>query len=170
MLELARQLKKSNLKRTTLICFFAAEEKGLVGSEHLAKRLKDKEVNVSLMLNFEMLGVPMNRPYSMFLTGYEKSNLADKINEVAKESLVGKLDEAEQMKLFMRSDNYPFYREFNIPSQTFSSSDFINFDYYHHVKDEVQLMDIEFMTSITNKLIPVVKKLINLPAGEIRLK
>ena len=170
LLELARILKQKKLKRTTLICFFAAEEKGLIGSEHLVKRLKDDKVNVVLMLNFEMLGVPMNRSYSMYLTGYEKSNLADKINEIAKEKLVGKLDEAEKMGLFMRSDNYPFYKEFNIPSQTFSSFDFINFNYYHHVKDEVYLMDIEFMTSLTNKLLPVVKKMINFPPGEIRLK
>ncbi len=170
LLELARNLNEAKLKRTTLICFFAAEEKGLIGSKHLAKRLMIEKANVTLMLNFEMLGLPMKQDFLMFLTGYDRSNLGEKINEIAKENLVGRLPIAEKLNLFARSDNYSFYEEFSIPSQTFSTSDEPNLKYYHHVKDEAHLLDIGFMTSLTNKLIPVVKKLINLPAGEIRLK
>ncbi|WP_413511383.1 M20/M25/M40 family metallo-hydrolase [Myroides odoratus] len=170
LLELARNLTKKEMKRTVLICFFTAEELGLLGSKHLANRLKQEEANVVLMLNFEMLGVPMKREYVTFLTGYDQSNLATKINEIAGENLAGRFEDAEKMQLFMRSDNYPFYSAFKIPSQTFSSSDFDNFKYYHHVKDEAHLMDIPFMTALTNKFVPVVEKLINLPSGEIRLK
>lgn len=170
LLELARNLAKKDMKRTVLVCFFTAEELGLLGSEHLANRLKQDEANVVLMLNFEMLGVPMTREYTTFITGYDQSNLADKINEIAGENLAGRFEEAEKMKLFMRSDNYPFYVAYKIPSQTFSSSDFENFKYYHHVKDEAHLMDVPFMTELTRKFVPVVEKLINLPSGEIRLK
>ena len=170
LLELARNLSKKDLKRTVLVCFFTAEEKGLLGSEHLANRLKKEEAQVVLMLNFEMLGVPMQRDYTTFITGYDKSNLAEKINTLAGENLAGRFEDAETMQLFMRSDNYPFYLAYKIPSQTFSSSDFENFKYYHHVKDEAQLMDIQFMTALTKKFIPVVEKLVNLPTGEIRMK
>jgi len=170
LLELARNLAKKEMKRTVLVCFFTAEELGLLGSKHLAHRLKQEEANVVLMLNFEMLGVSMKREYVTFITGYDQSNLATKINEIAGENLAGRFEDAEKMQLFMRSDNYPFYSVFNIPSQTFSSSDFDNFVYYHHVKDEADLMDVPFMTALTNKFVPVVEKLINLPSGEIRLK
>ncbi len=170
LLELARNLAKKEVKRTVLVCFFTAEELGLFGSEHLASRLKKEDANVVLMLNFEMLGVPMTREYTTFITGYDQSNLADKINEIAGENLAGRFEEAEKMQLFMRSDNYPFYLAYKIPSQTFSSSDFENFTYYHHVKDEAHLMDVPFMTELTTKFVPVVEKLINLPSGEIRLK
>ncbi|QQU03867.1 M20/M25/M40 family metallo-hydrolase [Myroides odoratus] len=170
VLELARNLAKKEMKRTVLVCFFTAEELGLLGSTHLANRLKEEEVNVVMMLNFEMLGVPMQREYTTFITGYDQSNLATKINEIAGENLAGRFEDAEAMQLFKRSDNYPFYSAFTIPSQTFSSSDFENFKYYHHVKDEAHLMDVPFMTELTKKFIPVVEKLINLPSGEIRLK
>ncbi|WHT37938.1 M20/M25/M40 family metallo-hydrolase [Myroides sp. mNGS23_01] len=170
VLELARNLAKKKMKRTVLVCFFTAEELGLLGSTHLANRLKEEEANVVMMLNFEMLGVPMKREYTTFITGYDQSNLAVKINEIAGENLAGRFEDAEKMQLFKRSDNYPFYLAFNIPSQTFSSSDFENFIYYHHVKDEAHLMDVPFMTELTEKFIPVVEKLINLPSGEIRLK
>lgn len=170
VLELARNLAKKEMKRTVLVCFFTAEELGLLGSTHLANRLKEEEVNVVMMLNFEMLGVPMQREYTTFITGYDQSNLATKINEIAGEDLAGRFEDAEAMQLFKRSDNYPFYSAFTIPSQTFSSSDFENFKYYHHVKDEAHLMDVPFMTELTKKFIPVVEKLINLPSGEIRLK
>lgn len=170
VLELARNLAKKEMKRTVLVCFFTAEELGLLGSTHLANRLKEEEANVVMMLNFEMLGVPMTREYTTFITGYDQSNLATKINEIAGENLAGRFEDAEAMQLFKRSDNYPFYSAFTIPSQTFSSSDFENFKYYHHVKDEAHLMDVPFMTELTKKFIPVVEKLINLPSGEIRLK
>ncbi|MBB1138623.1 M28 family metallopeptidase [Myroides sp. WP-1] len=170
LLELARNLSQKDLKRTVVVCFFTAEELGLLGSEHLAKRLKNENANVVLMLNFEMLGVPMKREYTTFITGYDQSNLAEKINALAGEPLAGRFEDAEKMKLFMRSDNYPFYQAYKIPSQTFSSSDFENFIYYHHVKDEAHLMDVPFMTELTKKFVPVVEKLINLPSGEIRLK
>lgn len=170
LLELARNLAQKDVKRTVVVCFFTGEELGLLGSKHLANRLKEEEAKVVLMLNFEMLGVPMQRDYVTFITGYDQSNLAAKINEIAGENLAGRFEEAEAMQLFMRSDNYPFYLAYKIPSQTFSSSDFENFKYYHHVKDEAHLMDVTFMTELTKKFVPVVEKLINLPSGEIRLK
>lgn len=170
MLELARNLKQVNNKRTILVAFFTGEEKGLWGSKHLAERLKDHDVNVVSMLNFEMLGLAMNRDYMTYLTGYDESNLAEIINGLAGEPLVGKLAKAEEYQLFKRSDNYPFYMAYKIPSQSFSSFDFENYEYYHHVKDEAQFMDLDFMTTFTNKLIPVVCKIANLPSGEIRLK
>ncbi|WP_410878973.1 M28 family metallopeptidase [Myroides sp. DW712] len=170
LLELARNLAQKDVKRTVVVCFFTAEELGLFGSKHLATRLKEEKANVVLMLNFEMLGVPMQRAYTTFITGYDQSNLATKINEIAGENLTGRFEEAESMQLFKRSDNYPFYLAYKIPSQTFSSSDFENFKYYHHVKDEAHLMDVTFMTELTKKFVPVVEKLINLPSGEIRLK
>lgn len=54
--------------------------------------------------------------------------------------LVGFLPQAEEYQLFKRSDNYSFFEEFKLPAQTISTFDFTNYEYYHHVKDEVQFM------------------------------
>lgn len=41
------------------------------------------------MVNFEMIGVPMTSTYKAYLTGFKKSNMAQKINEYAGKELVG---------------------------------------------------------------------------------
>lgn len=168
--EVAKYLGElNNNKRSVLIVYFSAEEKGLLGAKHLAKRLKYQNVDIYTLLNFEMLGVPMNYNFDVFLTGFTQSNMADKLNEYAGYELVGKSEQAEKYNLFRASDNYPFYEEFKIPSHTISAFDFGNFDFYHHPKDEFQMMNIEFMTQLTQKLLPVVSEMINAPTREIQM-
>ncbi len=168
LLDQVRRLSGIDNKRTIVYAFFNAEEKGLLGSKHLAQKMKQQGLNVVLMLNFEMLGVPMQRSYVTYGTGLELSNVGQMINEIAQEELVGELELAKQYNLFKRSDNYPFFEEFNIPSHTFCSFDFENYDYYHHVKDHAQYMDIEFMASFSQKMAKVISELVNVPQGEIR--
>ena len=101
------------------------------------------------MINFEMLGVPFtDRDYQVFVSGYDLSNMAEVINKYAGNKLVGKSDEAVKYSLFKRSDNYSFYRQFKMPAQTISSCDLTNFDFYHHVDDEADIMDYKHMASV----------------------
>lgn len=168
--EVAKYLGNAkNNKRSVLIVFFSAEEKGLLGAKHLAEKLKKKNTDLYTLLNFEMLGVPMNYDFDVFITGYDVSNMVTKLNEYAGSNLVGKSDLAEKYNLFKASDNYPFYEAFVIPSHSISSFDFSNFDYYHHPKDEFQEMDTKFMTALANKMLPVVTKMINAETREIKM-
>lgn len=172
VLELARYFgrKKTN-KRTLVFAFFSAEEKGLLGSKHLAKKLKEQGLNIYAMLNYEMVGVPMiGKDHLVYLTGYELSNLAEISNRYAGEKVVGFLPKAKEFNLFMRSDNYAFHQEFNIPSQTYSTFDFTNFPYYHKVDDEAAEMDYWHMANVVNKMIPVVEGIANSPSKEISYK
>lgn len=169
--ELAKYFGKHKTnKRSILIAFFTAEETGLLGSFHLADKLKKSNFNLYTMLNFEMIGVPMQADYTAYITGFSKSNMATKINEYSGKKLVGYLPMEFQYQLFKRSDNYPFFEKFNVPSQTVSTFDFKNFDYYHHVKDEFEVMDIPHMTSFIQDVIPVVEKMTNAETKEIVLK
>jgi Zn-dependent M28 family amino/carboxypeptidase len=160
--------KKSN-KRSVLVVFFSGEEKGLLGSQHLAKKLKSKGFNLYMMLNFEMIGVPMKRDFPIYITGFDKSNMAQKINEYAGKNIIGFLPAEKEYELFSRSDNYSFYNEFKVPSQTVCTFDFENFEYYHHVSDEFSKMDPKHMTSIIQEMLPVVKKMANSKTQEIKL-
>ncbi|MFS4469743.1 M28 family metallopeptidase [Maribacter sp. 2210JD10-5] len=172
VLELARYFGnlRSN-KRSIIFALFSAEEKGLLGSEHLAKKLKDQGLNLYTMLNFEMTGVPMvGKDHLVYLTGYELSNLAEVSNTYADEKVVGFLPKAKEFNLFKRSDNYPFHTAFNVPSQTFSTFDFTNFEHYHKVGDENELMDFQHMANVVNKMIPVVEGIANAPTQEIKYK
>lgn len=156
-------------KRSIVFVLFAAEEKGLLGSKHLAKEMKEADKDVYAMLNFEMIGVPLDKDYTAYVTGFDKSNLAEKMNAYASASLAGFLPEAKQYQLFSRSDNYPFYEEFNIPAQTFCTFDFTNYNYYHHVDDEIDKLDFNHMASFVNAYLPAVEKVVNSAPNEIRL-
>ncbi|WP_420574797.1 M28 family metallopeptidase [Kordia sp.] len=160
---------KSN-KRSILFTLFSAEEKGLLGSKYLAETLKKENLNLYIMLNFEMVGVPLvGKDYTAYVTGFDKSNLAAKMNEYAGKKIAGYFAKAGEFRLFMRSDNYPFFQEFNVPAQTFCTFDFSNFEHYHKVGDEADIMDFNHMANFVNTFIPAVKKAVNAPTKEIKL-
>ncbi|MFX0557551.1 M28 family metallopeptidase [Maribacter sp. CXY002] len=170
VLEMARYFgaNKSN-KRSVIFALFSAEEKGLLGSRHLAQKLKSNGLNLYAMLNFEMVGVPMvGKDHLVYLTGYELSNLAAISNKYANEKLVGFLPKAKEFNLFKRSDNLPFHEMFNVPSQTYSTFDFTNFDHYHKVGDENGLMDYKHMAKVVNKMIPVLEGVSNASVKELK--
>ncbi|MEM7381970.1 MAG: M28 family peptidase [Bacteroidota bacterium] len=170
VLELARYFgnKKSN-KRSLVFALFSAEEKGLLGSKHLAKKLKEEDLNLYTMINFEMTGVPMRgKSFFIFITGFDKSNMAEIRNGYAGEKLIGFLPKSKEFDLFKRSDNYPFYEQFGVPSHTFCTFDFSNFVHYHGVGDEVSALDLDHMAKVVNKMIPVVEGITNAPTQEIK--
>lgn len=170
VLELARYFgnAKSN-KRSIIFALFSAEEQGLLGSKHLAKKLKAENLNLYAMLNFEMVGVPLaDKDYFMYVTGFEESNLAEVSNSYTNEKLIGFLPTAKKFNLFQRSDNYPFHEEFGVPSQTYCTFDFTNFNHYHKVGDELELMDFNHMAALVNKTIPVLEGILGAPTQEIK--
>lgn len=172
VLELATYFgrEKTN-KRSIIFALFSAEEKGLLGSRHLAEKLKADALDLYVMLNFEMVGVPMvDKDHLVYVTGYELSNLADISNGYANEKVAGFLPKAKEFNLFQRSDNYAFHTAFNVPSQTYSTFDFTNFDHYHKVGDENEEMDYAHMATVINKMIPVVEGIANAPVKEITYK
>ncbi|THF50451.1 M20/M25/M40 family metallo-hydrolase [Flavobacterium supellecticarium] len=170
MSEVAKYFAKNKTnKRSILVVFFSAEEKGLLGSYHLAKKLKEQHFNLYTMLNFEMLGVPMKREFSSYITGFGKSNMSEKINEYTQKKTVGFLEIELQYRLFMASDNYPFFVEFNVPAQTVCTFDFENYSYYHHPSDEFKLMDTAHMAAYAKEIIPAVAGMTNSKEKEIKL-
>jgi len=160
---------KSN-KRSILFTLYSAEEMGLKGSGHLAERLKKANLDLYFMINFEMIGAPRDKNEIMaYITGYNLSNMAKKLNAYASTEIVGFLPQAKSNNLFKRSDNFPFYNQFRIPAHAISTFDFTNFDYYHHVDDEADKMDFNHLTSFMNKMIPALEGMINAPEKEIKM-
>ncbi len=171
VIQLAKHFANSENKRSILFALFSGEEMGLKGSKHLAEKLKEEGLDLYVMFNLEMIGVPMKaKDYRAYLTGFEKSNLAEKFNEYSEgEQILGFLPQAQQMSLFRRSDNYPFFEVFNVPSQTVSTFDFSNYPYYHHVDDESEFLNAEFMASLIEDLIPGLRKMANTGDKEIKM-
>lgn len=162
--------KSKTNKRSILITLYAAEEMGLKGSGHLAEQLKAKGLDAYTMINFEMIGVPRAADKSMaYMSGYNRSNFAPVLNTYAGEEVVGFFPKAKEFNLFFRSDNFPFYKELNMPAHAISTFDFTNFDYYHHVDDEADKMDYTHMASFINKMIPALEGMMNAPTKEVKL-
>lgn len=177
VLEMAKYFaKQNNNQRSMLFILFSAEEIGLQGSEHLAKKLiKEKKLKINTVFNFEMIGVPLEKKdYLAYLTGYHKSNLADKMNlyyqniKNNEKGLIGFLPESEKMNLFKRSDNYPFYKyNKSISSHTICTFDFTNYEYYHHVGDQINELDFKHMSNLVTKLLYVIEKITNSKKTEL---
>ena len=159
---------KSN-KRSILFVFFAGEEKGLLGSKSLVQKLQKQNFNLYAQLNIEMIGVPMKRDYLAYITGFDKSNMAEKINEYTGKKTIGFLPKEAEYQLFYRSDNYSFYEVFRKPCQSISTFDFENFDFYHHVSDEFKIMDIPHITSFIQEFLPAVTRIATTPTQEITM-
>jgi hypothetical protein len=162
--------KAKTNRRSILFCFFSAEEDGLYGSKHLAAKLKGQNFKIYTMLNFEMTGVPLGGGLEAFITGYGRSNMADKFNEYAGKKIIGSNAFEMQYQLFRASDNYPFFMEFNIPAHTLSTTEMSTFKFYHQLDDEFDQMNTTHMTNFIQTMIPVVEKMVNAPTHEIVLK
>ncbi len=153
VLKVAEELLKHEFSRKVLVVAFTGEESGLVGSRHLAKRLKSAEIPLSFMINFEMIGVPLSAgPGKVYITGFNMSDFAVVSNTMLNEEFIVFEEVETRMGLFRRSDNYPFYMEFNIPSHTVSTFDFRNYPYMHNVLDEFSQLDIPHMETIIDKM------------------
>ncbi|MFO7745921.1 MAG: M20/M25/M40 family metallo-hydrolase [Psychroflexus sp.] len=173
VLELAKSLVSQDLKRDVIFALFSGEEKGLAGSRHLANKMKEMEVEPYLVFNIEMLGVQMkDKDYRAYVTGYEMSNIAEVFNGFYddEDQFLGFLPQAAQYGLFKRSDNYPFYETFSVPSHTICTFDFTNYDYYHHVNDEFEELDVDAFIKLVDDLKPGVLKLINSTETTVNLK
>jgi hypothetical protein len=129
--------------------------------------LKAQDFKLYAQFNIEMIGVPMKRDYLAYITGFDKSNMADKINGYTGKNTIGFLPKEAEYKLFYRSDNYSFYELFKVPCQSVSTFDFENFEFYHHVSDDFKAMDIPHMTSFIQELLPAVAQMANSPTREI---
>lgn len=171
VVELAKHFAEiKDNKRSLMFMLFSAEEMGLQGSKYAAEKLKKDGIDLYAVLNLEMIGVPMeDKDYLAYVTGYETSNLAEKFNEYSGEEVLGYLPQAEEYKLFQRSDNYPFFKEFKIPAQTISTFDFTNYEYYHHVSDEAGNLDFSHMKDLIDTVKPGIYKMANTQTKEIKL-
>lgn len=171
VLTLANYLSKKETKRSVLFVLFSGEEKGLLGSSHLADRMKKEGVKPAVMLNLEMIGVPQSQSdYKAYLTGYNISNLGDRLNGYIGKNTLGYFAGEQQMQLFKRSDNYPFYRQFSIPAHTLSTYIGMNYPQYHRVDDELDRLDIEFMTGLLRELLPGIEGILNAENAVIQLR
>lgn len=161
VLQVAKVLNNFSFDQNIIVALFTGEESGLLGSKHLAERLKKENLNLAYMLNFEMIGKTLTTGSNqVYITGFSKSDCAAKMNVIVSTEFVKYLPAEIQYSLFSRSDNFAFYQKFGVPSHTISTFDFQNYDYYHQESDEVKLLDIDNMNRVINTATFIISQLL----------
>jgi Zn-dependent M28 family amino/carboxypeptidase len=148
MIELARYFKKiNNNSRTLIFVAFTAEEIGGFGSKYFSQQLDASKIVA--MFNIEMVGkLAKWGPKSVFITGYDKSDLGAIIQKNLKGSPYQLYpDPYPEQDLFYRSDNATLAR-LGVPAHTISTDQIPTDSLYHTVNDEFESLDIKNMTDV----------------------
>ncbi len=158
VLELARILGNGpKPKRTVMFVLFGSEELGSLGAswfrQHPPMPMKDIVAN----LEFEMIGredksVP---PHTLWLTGFERSNLGPTLAQHGARLLA---DPHPEQHFFMRSDNYGLAKQ-GIIAHTVSSFG-LHAD-YHRSSDEISRIDFAHMDESIASLVKPVEWLVD---------
>lgn len=153
VLELAEAIAKGpRPKRTVMFAWFGSEEAGGFGARHFLDVPPVPLKQIVANIEFEMIGRadPMIPPHSLWLTGYERTNLGPTL---AKQGARIVQDPRPQQNFFSRSDNIQLARK-GIVAQTVSSFN-LHTD-YHRASDDIAHIDFAHMTeSIQSMLAPV---------------
>jgi hypothetical protein len=154
VLELARALASGPpLKRSVLFVCYGSEEAGELGStyfgEHPPVPLKDLVAN----LEFEMIGNqdPKMPKGVLLLTGWDRSNLGPALKEHG--GLLGP-DPYPEERYFERSDNYALALK-GVVAHT--AAGWGTVPTYHQADDDLQHLDLPFMTAAIQSLVAPVR-------------
>ena len=158
VLELAHALAAGpQLRRNVLFVCYGSEELGELGStyfgEHLPVPLKDLVTN----LEFEMIGNqdPKMPKDTLLLTGWERSNLGPTLKEHG--ALLGP-DPYPEEHFFERSDNYSLALK-GLVAHT--AAGWGTVPTYHQPSDDLEHLDLPFMTAAIQSLVEPVRWLAN---------
>lgn len=145
VIELARYFEaRGKPTRTLVFVTFAAEEKGLIGSQHFSRLIPAEQVVA--LFNVEMIGkVGPYGPNTAWITGFEHSDFGEILQSATEDSVFSFNPDQPDTDMFFRSDNAPFAR-MGIPAHTITTTD-INDGDYHQVSDEIETLDLTLMTN-----------------------
>jgi hypothetical protein len=158
VLELARALAAGRRpRRTVVFAFFGGEEVGGIGSRHFAEKQVVPLDRIVANLQFEMIGRPDPAvpPLTLWLTGYERSNLGPTL---ARRGARLVQDPHPQQNFFFRSDNIRFAR-LGVVAHTVSS--YGVHKEYHTPADETRFVDYAHMTRAIRSMVEPIEWLAN---------
>lgn len=158
VLELAEAFARGKRpKRTIVFAWFGSEEAGGTGSGFFVDKPVVPLDRMVANLQFEMIGRadPKVPPHTLWLTGYERSNLGP---ELARRGARLVQDPHPEQSFFTRSDNIRFARR-GVIAHTVSSFG-LHTD-YHQPSDEIRTIDFAHMTDAIRSMIAPIRWLAN---------
>lgn len=140
---------------------FNGEEKGMLGSKAISedKNLDKIYKNMTALFNFEMVATESQwGKNALYMTGDGFSDLDELFNTYAVNGLKINADPYAEQQLFYRSDNVSFVKK-KIIAHSFSTVDMTKATHYHHVNDDISIVDVDNMTQIINNFGQTLDKL-----------
>lgn len=149
-----------NNERTLVFVTFTAEEIGGFGSRYFSEQVDPEKIKA--MINIEMIGKDaVFGPNSVFITGYERSNLGELMQEKVKgKGFTFHSDPYPEQQLFFRSDNATLAR-LGVPAHSFSTVQLPTDTLYHTVKDEYESLDMDNIVSTVRAILIGAKGLVD---------
>jgi hypothetical protein len=144
-------------RRTLLVALFGSEEIGGLGAQHFLAQPPVPLARIVANLEFEMIGRPDPAvpPRTLWLTGYERSNLGATF---AARGARLHPDPHPKQQFFMRSDNYHLALK-GVVAHTVSS--FSLHRDYHQPSDDIARIDFPHMTQAIHSLVEPVRWLLD---------
>lgn len=159
----AKYFTKNPPKRSVLLALWTAEEKGLLGSRYFANNPLIPLNQIIYNLNID--GAGYNDTSIITVIGLGRTSGDDMIIEAVEDfGLKALADPAPEQGLYDRSDNVNFAVK-GIPAPTFSLG-FTAFDdeinkYYHKAGDQVDSVDLDYVTLYWKAYILAAQKIAN---------
>lgn len=154
VMELAHALAAGpKLRRNVLFVCYGSEEAGELGSEHFGRHTPVELKDLVTNLEFEMIGNqdPKMPKGTLLLTGWERSNLGPTLKEHG--AKLGP-DPYPEQHFFERSDNYQLALR-GVVAHT--AAGWGTPPTYHQPSDDLNHLDVEFMTEAIQSLIEPVR-------------
>ena len=179
LLESARLLASMKLKSEVLFCAFNLEELNMIGSSHLAKRLKAEGAKITGMVSLEMVGYTDRRPGSQkypaalswlypdradfigVIGNWRSAALLQSFAAALKKidglpvetlSVLGNGFLVPQVRL---SDHAPFW-DAGYPALLLTDTAFMRNPHYHSASDTIETLDLDFMAKVCNGVVDAV--------------
>ena len=144
ILELAESLQKlePRMKRSVIVAFWDAEEKGLLGSQHFSNNPTVPLDKIKLVFNFDMVGTLQDNTFEIF-----GSNVASGTREyIARQLTADDPDVDFSTEYLLASDHASFYAK-KIPSLMFFTG--LNCP-YHVPEDTYDIINFDGMKQIAD--------------------
>lgn len=150
LLELAAALGAARPRRSILACAFAAEEDGLLGSDHLAENPPVPREALVAMVNLDMLG--FGDADEVAVIGVPENPALGKLLERARKLRPTKVKEVvtgQGQEVFQRSDHYSFHKR-GVPSLFFFEGLPVGRNpHYHTWRDTLDTVDVDKIARTT---------------------